>query len=185
MAGLLFGVATPFSKIMLASMNSFQLAGLLYLGAALAFLPFIIKNRKKEYDSLHKSDKKSQVIGTIISGGILGPLFLMLGLKTAKAMSVSIWLNLELAATALLGIIFFKDHLDRQAVIGVILTFCAGILVSVQESSSGLLSGLFILIACISWGFDNHFTAIIDGVSPQTVTFSKDWLEVLQIWSLA
>ena len=40
-SGLLFGIATPFSKIILEELNSFQLAGLLYLGTALAFLPFI------------------------------------------------------------------------------------------------------------------------------------------------
>ena len=32
-SGLLFGIATPFSKIILEELNSFQLAGLLYLGA--------------------------------------------------------------------------------------------------------------------------------------------------------
>ena len=114
-------------------------------------------------------------------GGVLGPLFLMIGLKTANAMSVSIWLNLELAATAILGVLIFKDHLDRFAIIGVILTLCAGIIASAQESSSGLVSGVFILLACISWGFDNHFTAIIDGVSPQTITFVKGIVWALQI----
>ncbi len=32
-SGLLFGMATPFSKILLMKLNSFQPAGLLYLGA--------------------------------------------------------------------------------------------------------------------------------------------------------
>lgn len=173
LAGLLFGVATPFSKIILSQLNSFQLAGLLYLGAALVFVPFIVKNRKVEFNGLRRSDKKKHLVGIIIFGGILGPLFLMIGLKTANAMSVSIWLNLELAATAFLGMLFFKDYLDRYAIIGVLLTLCAGIIISIQESSSGILSGFFIILACISWGFDNHFTAIIDGVSPQTITFIK------------
>ncbi|MDO9577270.1 MAG: DMT family transporter [Candidatus Cloacimonadales bacterium] len=173
LAGLLFGVATPFSKIILSQLNSFQLAGLLYLGAAFVFVPFIIKNRKVELKALQHSSKKKHLVGTIIFGGILGPLFLMMGLKTANAMSVSIWLNLELVATAFLGMLFFKDHLDRYAIMGVLLTLCAGIIISVQESSSGILSGFFIILACISWGFDNHFTAIIDGISPQTITFIK------------
>ncbi len=34
----LFGLATPFSKILLSGLNSFELAGLLYLGAALAMV---------------------------------------------------------------------------------------------------------------------------------------------------
>ena len=173
LAGLLFGLATPFSKFLLSELNSFQLAGLLYLGAALAFVPFMIKNWKIEYTALKLNKKKGHIGKVILFGGILGPLFLMIGLKTANSMSVSIWLNLELVATAVLGVLLFKDQLDRFSVIGVVITLCAGIIVSSQESVSGIISGLFILLACISWGFDNHYTAIIDGVSPQTITFIK------------
>ena len=172
-AGLLFGIATPLSKVMLAQFNSFQLAGLLYLGAALAFLPFVIRKWRPELTALRRTGKKRYIVGTIIFGGILGPLLLMIGLKMANVMSVSIWLNLELVATAILGILFFKDHLDRFAAIGVILTLAAGIVISIHETSSGMLSGLFILLACIAWGLDNHFTAIIDGISPQSITFIK------------
>jgi drug/metabolite transporter (DMT)-like permease len=173
LAGLLFGVATPLSKIILSQLNSFQLAGLLYLGAALAFLPYIIKNRKIEFKTLRQTGKKKYLGGVILFGGILGPLFLMIGLRTANAMSVSIWLNMELVATAILGVLLFKDNLDRYAIIGILLTLCAGIIISSQESSSGITSAIFILLACICWGFDNHFSAVIDGVSPQTITFVK------------
>lgn len=161
------------SKIMLSQLNGFQLAGLLYIGAGLAFLPFIIKNRKNEFTALKQTGKKKHLAGVILFGGILGPLFLMIGLKTANAMSVSIWLNMELVATAILGILIFKDHLDHYAIFGVILTLGAGIIISIQEPNSGLISAFFILMACISWGFDNHLSAIIDGVSPQTITFVK------------
>jgi len=173
LAGLLFGIATPLSKIILSQLNSFQLAGLLYMGAALAFLPYVIKNRKTEFKALRQTGKKKYLGGVILLGGILGPLFLMIGLKTANAMSVSIWLNMELVATAIIGVLLFKDHLDRYAIIGILLTLCAGIIISSQESTSGIVSAIFILLACICWGFDNHFSAIIDGVSPQTITFVK------------
>lgn len=173
LAGLLFGVATPLSKIMLSQFNSFQLAGLLYIGAAIAFLPFIIKNRKAEFTALKRTGKKRHLAGVIFFGGILGPLLLMIGLKTSNAMSVSIWLNMELVATAILGILIFKDHLDRYAMIGILLTLCSGIIISSQESSSGIISAVFILLACISWSIDNQLSAIIDGVSPQVITFVK------------
>jgi len=113
LAGLLFGIATPLSKIVLYKLNSFQLAGLLYIGAAIAFLPYIIKNASAEIKALQQTGKKYHLAGVILFGGIFGPLFLMIGLKTANAMSVSIWLNMELVATAILGVLLFKDHLDR------------------------------------------------------------------------
>jgi len=172
-AGLLFGIATPLSKIILSDLNSFQLAGLLYFGAALAYVPFLVKHWNAEFSSLKKTGKKLQLSGIVLFGGILGPLFLMLGLKTANAMSVSIWLNLEMVITAILGVLFFRDYLDRNAIIGILLTLAAGILITVQESSSGIVSGVFVLLACIFWGLDNHLSALVDGVSPQTITFVK------------
>ena len=80
---------------------------------------------------------------------------------------------MELVATAILGVLFFKDHLDRYAVFGILLTLAAGVIITISETSSGLLSAVFILLACISWGIDNHLSAVIDGVSPQTLTFIK------------
>jgi drug/metabolite transporter (DMT)-like permease len=193
-SGVLFGLATPLCKLFVSTMNSFLMAGLLYIGAGIAFLPEIFKifagkinlrktvQNKNSKDNIHlsfliKKPKLNHQIkylaGIISFGGVLGPLFLMIGLKSANSMSVSIWLNLELVATAILGVLIFKDHIDKFSALGAILTILAGILISLQESQAGLKSGIFILLACICWGFDNHLTAIVDAVSVQTVTFLK------------
>lgn len=172
LSGFLFGVATPLSKILLDGLNSFQLAGLLYLGAALAMVPFILKN-SNQIKMLFKSESRTRTLGIIIFGGFLGPLLLMLGLKAANAASVSIWLNMELVATALLGVLIFRDSIDRFTWIGVILTVIAGLVTSFGEGISGITSALLITAACFCWGIDNHLTALTDGASPQTVTFVK------------
>jgi drug/metabolite transporter (DMT)-like permease len=171
-SGFLFGIATPFSKLLLNGLNSFQLAGLLYLGAALAMSPYIFKKDSK-LTLLFQSGSKTKITGIIFFGGFLGPLLLLAGLKTANAASVSIWLNMELVATAILGVLIFKDSLDKYTWIGVALTIIAGIITSFGEGSSGLTSGLLITAACICWAVDNHLTALTDGASPQTVTFIK------------
>jgi drug/metabolite transporter (DMT)-like permease len=75
LAGLLFGIATPLSKILLTDINSFQLAGLLYFGAAIAFSPFFIKHRQTEFSALRQTGRKLYLAGVIFFGGILGPLF--------------------------------------------------------------------------------------------------------------
>ena len=172
-SGLLFGIATPVSKTILSNLNSFQLAGLLYIGSALAFLPHIIKNRKNEINTLLKTGKTRYLIGIITFGGLLGPLFLMLGLKNSNSMSVSIWLNMELVATAIFGTIFFKDTLNKQSLIGIVLTLAAGIIITSQEKASGIISGLLVLLACICWGIDNQLTSLVDGITPQATTFIK------------
>ena len=55
-----------------------------------------------------------KVAGAVVFGGVLGPVLLLLGLRTAQASSVSLLLNLELVATALLGVLLFKDHLTAS-----------------------------------------------------------------------
>ena len=172
LSGFLFGIATPFSKLLLNGLNSFQLAGLLYLGAALAMSPYLFR-KSSNLKLLFQNGNRAKTIGIIFFGGFAGPLLLLAGLKTANAASVSIWLNMELVATAILGVVIFKDALDRNTWIGVGLTIAAGIITSIGEGSSGLTSGLLITAACICWGIDNHLTALTDGASPQTVTFVK------------
>jgi len=172
-AGILFGIATPISKILLDKMNSFQLAGLLYLGAAIAFLPYVLRHRKREIEWIKTTNQKMAILGIVIFGGFLGPLLLLVGLKVAASSSVSIWLNMELVATAVFGIIFFKDHLDKPAIIGVLLTVAAGVIVTMREGLGSLVPAFFVTLACFSWGIDNHLTAIVDGASPKMITFIK------------
>ncbi len=168
----LFGVATPVSKILLEDLNYFLLAGLLYLGAAAGLLPFIVK---KNISKAWKADRRNllRIFGSIVFGGIFGPVLLLVGLKMAHASSVSLWLNLELAATAVLGVAFFKDHLDFKGWLGVSGAILAGILIGVHEGSPGVLAGSFVALACICWGLDNHYTALIDAITPLQMTFLK------------
>jgi drug/metabolite transporter (DMT)-like permease len=172
LSGLLFGVATPFSKLLLDGLNSFQLAGLLYLGAALAMFPYIFR-KGSNLKLLFQSGSRAKTLGIIFFGGFLAPLLLLAGLKSANAASVSIWLNMELVATAILGILIFKDTIDKYTWIGVFLTILAGVITSFGQGLSGITSALFITAACICWAVDNHLTALTDGASPQTVTFVK------------
>lgn len=172
LSGSLFGVATPFSKLLLDGLNSFQLAGLLYLGAAVAMFPYIFRKNNNLMLLFH-SGSRMKTIGIIFFGGFLGPLLLLFGLKTANAASVSIWLNMELVATAILGVMIFKDSLDRNTWLGVTLTVLAGIVTSFGEGTGGVIPALLITAACVSWAIDNHLTALTDGASPQSVTFLK------------
>lgn len=173
LSAMLFGVSTPISKYLLTNFNEFQLAGLLYLGAAVGVLPSIIFNRKIHI--IKGIDQKNiiKIIGAIGFGGVLGPVLLLFGLGYAQASSVSLWLNLELVATAILGIVFFKDHLGKNAWIGVFIAVFAGLLLTYHEGNTGIIAILFITLACVCWGFDNHYTALIDGITSTHITFLK------------
>lgn len=73
LSGLLFGIATPFSKLLLTNLNSFQLAGLLYIGAGIAMIPAIIKTGS-QIKLLFNRNNLILTLGIIIFGGLLGPL---------------------------------------------------------------------------------------------------------------
>ena len=126
LSAVFFGMAAPLSKILLADLNYFLLAGLLYLGAAAGLLPFTLFQARIKIDRVGKKNIL-RIVGSILFGGVLGPVLLLLGLKIADAASVSLWLNLELVATAVLGWLFFKDHLDLRGWLGTGGAILAGI----------------------------------------------------------
>lgn len=172
-AGLLFGVATPLNKMLISQMNPFDLAGLLYLGAGISMVPFVIIRGKKFVEIIANKKQIKLILGVVLFGGLFAPLLLLMGLRIANSASVSIFLNMELVATAIIGVMLFKDQVDRFSLIGLILTVFAGLIVALSEGHSSIIAGLFVVGACICWGVDNNLTAIIDGITPQQMTFIK------------
>lgn len=173
LAALLFGAATPASKKLLQTLPTFQLAGLLYLGAALGVIPLIVKERKFSWP--WKLDRKTalRLLGAISLGGVVGPVLLLFGLKLASSASVSLWLNLELIATVLFGYLVFRDKLSTHAWVATVGTLAAATILSISEGYAGVQAGLLVTLACLCWGLDNHFTALITGITPAQTTFWK------------
>jgi hypothetical protein len=106
-------------------------------------------------------------------GGVVGPVLLLFGLKLASSASVSLWLNLELIATVLFGYLVFRDKLSTQAWVATVGTLAAATLLSISEGYAGVQAGLLVTLACFCWGLDNHFTALITGITPAQTTFWK------------
>lgn len=173
LAAGLFGAATPASKALLDSLSAFQLAGLLYLGAAAGVIPLLLKEKCLSVPWRLPRKTRLQLLGAILFGGILGPVLLLLGLRLASSASVALWLNLELVATVALGQLFFRDRLTKTSAIAASGTIAAAILLSASEGQAGIGAGLLVFLACLSWGMDNHLTSLIDGISPAQTTFWK------------
>lgn len=173
LSAVLFDSATPASKWLLEGLSPFQLAGFLYLGAAIAVAPMAIRKGGLALPPSKDKRNRYRLLGAVLFGGVLAPVALLFALKTANATSVSLWLNLELAVTAVFGVLFFHDHLGRKSWLGVILAFSATILLSWSQGVAGLMAGFLVLITCICWGLDNHFTALIDGITPSQSTLWK------------
>jgi len=170
-AAALFGASTPASKALLGSLGPLGLAGLLYLGAALAVLPVSFRGgsarlRKQRGNLL-------MLAGAVVFGGGLGPVLLLLGLSLAPAASVALWLNLETAATALIAYAFFREHLDRRTWIAVSLVVVAGVILADPSDLGTVWSALLVAGGCACWGLDNNLTALVDGFTPAQTTLAK------------
>jgi drug/metabolite transporter (DMT)-like permease len=173
LAALLFGAATPASKLLLRELGPFQLAGLLYLGAALGVAPVVWLERRRGLRPRATRADLARLAGAVLLGGLAGPVLLLFGLRQSLAGSVSLWLNLEMVATAVLGVLWFREHLGRAGWTGVAGVVAAGAILAGSAGWPGLVALGLVAAACLCWGLDNHWTALVDGVTPAASTLVK------------
>lgn len=157
-AGLLFGLSNPLSKLMLAQVDAWTMAGLLYLGAGaglgiyrlLRRLPAV---RFEAKDRLH-------LLMAIAFGGGLAPVLLMVGLKGMAASTASLLLNAELVFTVLLAWGVFREPLGGRVVVGIAAIFAGALAVSWRgpAGTGALWPTLAVLGACLAWAIDNNLT---------------------------
>ena len=170
-AAALFGASTPASKALLPGIGPLALAGLLYLGAALAVLPFSFRGGSPRLMRMPRN--LLMLLGAVVFGGGLGPVLLLLGLSLAPAASVSLWLNLETVATAILAWALFREHLDGKTWTAAILVVAAGVLLAAPSGFEFGWGAILVAAACLCWGLDNNLTALVDGFTPAQTTLAK------------
>jgi drug/metabolite transporter (DMT)-like permease len=173
LSAVLFGAATPASKALLGSLEPFQLAGLLYLGAALGMAPLVALQRRAGARLRLDRANALRLAGAVLFGGVLAPVLFLAALRLTLAGSVSLLLNLEMVATAVLGVALFREHLGRLGWLGVSGVVAAGALVAGAGGWPGLVAALLMAAACACWGLDNNLTALVDGVTPARATLLK------------
>ncbi|MGM0510385.1 MAG: EamA family transporter, partial [Thermoplasmatota archaeon] len=114
----LFGLSAPLAKILVSDIEPIVLAGLLYLGAFLGLsLLTVVKNllgKKEEKALALERGDIPWLAGAIVTGGVLGPITLMMGLKLISGFVTSLLLNLEGLATGLIAVLFFKEEPGKR-----------------------------------------------------------------------
>jgi drug/metabolite transporter (DMT)-like permease len=175
----LFGVGTPFAKILVDDIDPIVLAGLLYIGAFVgvsiyAGLARISRESSVRNISLERKDAP-WMAGATISGGIIAPICLMTGLTLTTGFAASLLLNLEGLATALIAYALFKENLGWKIGIAVICMTVAGVMLSWDTGSGAIRVGgpLLLLVAGIAWGIDNNLTRHISSKSPVQIAQVK------------
>ena len=178
-AAALFGASTPFSKVLLGRVDPWMLAGLLYLGSGiglslwLALAPWLTGKHSTEA-SLKRADFP-WLAGSILFGGVAGPVLLMVGLAATPAASASLMLNLEGVLTAVLAWFVFKENFDRRIALGMALITGGGIVLSWSgDTAAGVPWAAFAIAgACLAWGIDNNLTRKVSGGNPIQIAAAK------------
>jgi len=177
LAAFSFGVSAPVAKQLLENISPQLLAGLLYLGSGTGLGALWLMRRAGSAPaeaSLRISDLP--VLATAIGfGGVLAPLFLLVGLQQTPASIASLLLNLETVFTASLAWIVFKENVDRRIALGMISIVCGGLILSSAETArlTGWIGPVSIAGACLCWGIDNNVTQKVSGRDPVQIAALK------------
>ena len=169
-AAALFGATTPLASRLAAHTSAPVLAGLLYIGAAIAVAPFAAR-RSLDRQAVRTGAPRLAV--AVVSGGFLGPLLLAGGLARTPAATASLLLNVELVATTAIAALVFKEHLGGRVVAGAAAVVAAGALLVASDAPDLRLGAALIVGACACWGVDNCVTANLDQISAEHITLAK------------
>jgi len=160
-SAVLFGAGTPFAKILLGDGSPWIFAGLLYCGSGLG-LSIIRVVRRAPRVRLSRREMLP-LAGSILFGGILGPVLLLAGLSNMPASGASLLLNAEGVFTALLAWFVFRENFDRRVALGMAVIVAGAVVITVPlgVQFGSPWPALAVLGACLSWGLDNNFTRAI------------------------
>jgi drug/metabolite transporter (DMT)-like permease len=178
LSALLFGVSTPFAKLIIGNgVTPWLLAGLLYLGSGigLALVHQVRKaiERGEAEAPLAQSDLPWLAL-VILCGGAIAPVLLMAGLATTPASTASLLLNLEGLATLGIAWLVFRENIDRRLLIGAAAILGGAMLLSWRDGpSGGGIGTLAIAGACLAWGVDNNLTRKLSSADPVQIAMLK------------
>src|SRR5262245_65789820 len=88
-----------------------MLAALLYLGAGVGVtaLSLLLRDVRGGRESGLTRADLPLLVGIVLSGAVIGPVLLLVGLHQLSAVAASLLLNLEAPFTILLAVWFFRD----------------------------------------------------------------------------
>ena len=154
----LFGAGTPIAKLLLGHVSPWLMAGLLYCGSGAGL--FLIRLARRSPRVRLQRAELLPFAGAILSGGVAGPVLLMLGLSNMPASGASLLLNAEGLFTALLAWFVFQENFDRRIAAGMIAILAGAAVLSVPVGAylGSPWPTLAILGACLAWALDNNLT---------------------------
>ncbi len=159
-AAALFGVSAPVAKLLLGQTAPQMLAALLYLGAGSGLLLVRGRRRAQREAPLRRQDWP-WLAGIVITGGMIGPVLMLHGLRQVSGVAGSLLLNLEAPFTIAVAVLFFGEHLGRREAVAAAIIIFGGATLTMERNapSQATVTGVLLLAgACAAWAIDNNFT---------------------------
>ncbi|MCD6107182.1 MAG: EamA family transporter [Caldisericaceae bacterium] len=188
----LFGISPPLTKLLVKDIPPVALAGLLYLGAFAGLSLYsigkkiIMADPDKKAAALERRDFP-WLAGAVLTGGIIGPISMMMGLTLVSGFSASLLLNLEGLATAMIAVIFFKENAGKHLWSALVCMTIAGVFLTWDpgQSKFNIAGPLLIIFAMVCWGIDNNLTRNISHKDPIQIAKIKGFVAGTTSLSLA
>lgn len=176
-AAALYAINSPFSKLLLDYMPPTLMAGLLYIGAGLGMgaVALVRKARGSEKSESRLTRSELPYTLAMILLDIAAPICLLIGLGSTTAANASLLNNFEIVATTVIALMIFKEKVSPRLWAGILFVTLSCTLLSVEDISSLRFSfgSLFILLACVCWGFENNCTRKISSKDPLQIVLLK------------
>lgn len=177
LAAALYAISTPVSKLLLQDVAPTMMAGLLYLGAGTGmFVLGVVRRGIKQFPREQHLTRRDlpYTVGMVLLD-IAAPICLMVGLTRTTSANASLLNNFEIVATALIALMVFREKISRRLWLAIGLITLSSMILSFEDASSLQFSfgSLFVLAACVCWGFENNCTRMMSASDPLEIVVIK------------
>ena len=177
LAAALYAVNAPVSKLLLQEATPTMMAAMLYLGAGIGMLLLgMARQQLKMGMNEQKLTRKDFpfAVGMIVLD-IAAPICLMIGLRSTTSANASLLNNFEIVATSVIALLVFKEAIGKRLWLAIGLITLSSAILSMEDASSLHFStgSLFVLLACICWGFENNCTRMMSQSDPLEIVVLK------------
>lgn len=177
LAAALYAINVPVSKLLLAHVEPTMMAAFLYLGAGVGLLLYglIQKMAGKGQAQERLTKKELPYTVAMVVLDILAPILLMLGIERTNSANVSLLNNFEIVATSIVALVIFKEIISKRLWMAIGLVVISSVILSFEGSGAFVFNegSLFVLGACICWGFENNCTKMISNKSSVEIVVIK------------
>lgn len=177
LAAALYAINIPLSKLLMNHVQPTMMAAFLYLGAGLGLLvySFIEKLIGKEVKREPLTKKELPYTVAMVLLDIAAPILLMFGIEMTNSSNVSLLNNFEIVATSIIALVIFKEIISKKLWGAIMLVTAASVILSFGGEGALTFNygSLFVIGACLCWGFENNCTKMISNKSSVEIVIIK------------